>query len=197
MSEKYSVRHSRQKLKVNRPGSTRRGLVSVERSEWAGHLTETKGMECRVVPMTARLRACVQKNRHLIGARLLYTDRGQQVTAKVLQKWLARAQRRAQLRVAGGLHQLRHTFCSHLAMRGAPALSIQKLAGHKNMQTTLRYMHLAPGETDRAIRLLEGAETAVGTAGGDPEGAHRGPQRSRKWRHRGDAHQRGGVSQTS
>lgn len=140
---------------------TRRGLVSIERSEWKGHVTETKGMECRVVPMTARLRACVQKNRHLIGERLLYTDSGEQVTAKVLQKWLARAQRRAQLRATGGIHLLRHSFCSHLAMRGAPALSIQKLAGHKNLQTTLRYMHLSPGETDRAIRLLEGTDNDV------------------------------------
>ena len=69
---------------------------------------------------------------------------------------MAKAQRRAKLRATGGMHLLRHTFCSHLAMRGAPALSIQKLAGHKNLQTTLRYMHLSPGETDRAIRLLEG-----------------------------------------
>ena len=41
----------------------------------------------------------------------------------------------------------------------APVLSIQKLAGHKNLQTTLRYMHLSPGETERAIRLLEGKES--------------------------------------
>jgi integrase len=53
------------------------------------------------------------------------------------------------------MHILRHTFCSHLAMRGAPALSIQRLAGHEDLQTTLGYMHLAKGETERAIRLLD------------------------------------------
>jgi integrase len=137
----------------------RRGLLSVERSEWNGHVTATKGMECRSVPMTKRLRAALSANRHLVGDRVLYTDAGESVTAKVLANWMAKAQRRADLRATGGLHLLRHTFCSHLAMRGAPALSIQKLAGHKNMQTTLRYMHLAPGETDRAIKLLEGGNT--------------------------------------
>jgi hypothetical protein len=40
-------------------------------------------------------------------------------------------------------------------MRGAPALSIQKLAGHEDLSTTLGYMHLAKGETERAIRLLD------------------------------------------
>lgn len=56
---------------------------------------------------------------------------------------------------SGALHILRHTFCSHLAAKGAPALSIQKLAGHKSLSTTLGYMHLANGGTERAIRLLE------------------------------------------
>ena len=38
--------------------------------------------------------------------------------------------RRAQL-VDSGVHRLRHTFCSHLAMRGAPARAIQEFAGHR------------------------------------------------------------------
>lgn len=40
-------------------------------------------------------------------------------------------------------------------MRGASAITIQQLAGHENMQTTLGYMHLAKGETERAIQLLD------------------------------------------
>lgn len=58
---------------------------------------------------------------------------------------MGKAQKRAGLKASGALHILRHTFCSHLAMKGAPALSIQRLAGHKNLQTTLGYMHLASG----------------------------------------------------
>ena len=50
---------------------------------------------------------------------------------------------------------LRHTFCSHLAMRGAPARAIQELAGHADLGTTQRYMHLSPAAVDSAIRLLE------------------------------------------
>ncbi len=146
----------------------RRGLLTIERSAWKGKVTETKGMKSRVVPMTTRLREALTAHRHLRGARVLYTDDGQPVTAKVLQKWMARAQQLAKLRGTGGLHILRHTFCSHLAMRGAPALSIQRLAGHEDLGTTLGYMHLAQGETERAIRLLEqpapiyGNLTAIG-----------------------------------
>lgn len=49
----------------------------------------------------------------------------------------------------------RHTFCSHLAMRGAPATAIQELAGHADLITTQRYMHLSPAAIDAAIRLLD------------------------------------------
>ncbi len=139
----------------------RRGLVTVERSEWKGMVTATKGMKYRVVPMTRRLHRALTAHRHLRGPRVLYTDAGETVTAKVLQKWIARAQHRAGLRATGALHIMRHTFCSHLAMRGATAISIQQLAGHENMQTTLGYMHLAKGETERAIRLLDDRPAAL------------------------------------
>ena len=54
-----------------------------------------------------------------------------------------------------GIHILRHTLCSHLAMRGAPARAVQELAGHQDLGTTQRYMHLSPAAIDAAIRLLE------------------------------------------
>jgi integrase len=53
-----------------------------------------------------------------------------------------------------GLHILRHTFCSHVAMRGAPAKAIQELAGHAELTTTMRYMHLSPGARQDPINLL-------------------------------------------
>ena len=43
-------------------------------------------------------------------------------------------------------------------MRGAPAKAIQELAGHNNLTTTYRYMHLSPAAREGAIRLLNRRE---------------------------------------
>jgi len=56
--------------------------------------------------------------------------------------------------VKPGVHVLRHSLCSHLAMKGAPARAIQELAGHEDLATTQRYMHLSPAAIEGAIRLL-------------------------------------------
>ena len=61
-----------------------------------------------------------------------------------------------------GVHVLRHTFCSHLAMRGAPMRAVQELAGHRDLSTTQRYMHLSPSALTDAIRLLERPASASG-----------------------------------
>jgi integrase len=62
------------------------------------------------------------------------------------------------------IHILRHTFCSHLAMRGAPARAIQELAGHQDLETTQRYMHLSPAALDAAIRMRDEPPPALGSA---------------------------------
>ncbi len=126
----------------------------VRRSEWKGHVTTPKGGRPRLVPLTTRLAAALGAERHLKGSRVLLQDDGSPLSQKVVQGLVWRAARLANL-ANGGVHVLRHTFCSHLAMRGAPARAIQELAGHKDLSTTQQYMHLSPGAVEEAIRLLE------------------------------------------
>ncbi len=76
------------------------------------------------------------------------------VDATTRPRLVARAGRRAGLRNIG-VHVLRHTFCSQVAMRGAGARPIQELAGHRDLSTTQRYMHVSPAAIESAIRLLD------------------------------------------
>jgi hypothetical protein len=47
-------------------------------------------------------------------------------------------------------------------MRGAPARAIHELAGHMDLTTTQRYMHLTPAAIQGAIRLLDEAIRGFG-----------------------------------
>ena len=128
--------------------------ICVQRSDWNGQVTTPKGGRLRYVPLTVRLAAALREHRHLRGPHVLCQDDGQPLTRQMVQDRVKRASRRAKLS-QDGVHILRHTFCSHLAMRGAPARAIQELAGHRELGMTQRYMHLSPAALDSAIRLLD------------------------------------------
>ena len=143
-----------------------RRSVHVQRSEWKGQVTAPKGGRSRRVPMTERLAAALQAHRQLRGPKVLYTNDGTTPTNKMIRMWMEAAQRRAGLKVTGGIHILRHTFCSHLAMQGAPAKAIQELAGHTTLTMTARYMHLSPAAKDAAIKLLDRRPAVDGVEAG-------------------------------
>lgn len=52
------------------------------------------------------------------------------------------------------LHVLRHTFCTRLAAAGVDVRTIQALAGHSSITTTMRYTHLVESKAHEAIRTL-------------------------------------------
>ena len=53
-------------------------------------------------------------------------------------------------------HDLRHTFASHYLMRGLTLRGLQKILGHKDLKTTIRYAHLSKQFVQEEINLLDG-----------------------------------------
>jgi integrase len=51
-------------------------------------------------------------------------------------------------------HDMRHDFASKLVMNGVPLNTVRELCGHTDMNTTLRYAHLAPEHKAEAIAVL-------------------------------------------
>jgi len=63
-------------------------------------------------------------------------------------------------------HCLRHTFASRLVMKGVDLRTVQELMGHKTIQMTVRYAHLAPQHRLAAVQRLCDTE-AVQSAASD------------------------------
>lgn len=134
----------------------RRRRITVERGEYHRIFTLPKHDKIRTIPMTSALREALETHEHGHGPLVLFRKRkGEHLLTPATQRyWLRKA-----LKLAGlpdrGLHTLRHSFCSHLAMRGAPVRAIMELAGHAHLSTTQRYMHLSPAVLGTAIEVLD------------------------------------------
>ena len=64
-----------------------------------------------------------------------------------------------------GLHGLRHTFASYMAMQGAQAAEIMAALGHKDMTTSQRYVHWAKDQRQALAERAASTITGVLTGG--------------------------------
>jgi site-specific recombinase XerC len=121
----------------------------------SGRLPTVRRADASLGPVAIRFStvARIREHRHLRGPWVLCESDGKPLTRQLVQAKVKRASRHANVR--DDVHILRHTFCSHLAMRGAPARALQELAGHSELTMTQRYMHLSPAALDAPIQLLD------------------------------------------
>ena len=48
-------------------------------------------------------------------------------------------------------HSLRHSFATHLVENGTDIQTVQKLMGHKDVETTMKYVHVSQ-ELGRSVK---------------------------------------------
>ena len=106
--------------------------------------------------MSDEVLRALKAHRHLRGELVFCDADGRMLTKGECRHPLWRACKRAGLRQLGW-HALRHTFASHLVMRGAPIKAVQELLGHSTIEMTMRYAHLSPDVRKDAVRLLDRA----------------------------------------
>ena len=112
-------------------------------------LTDTKGDKPRGVPLTKAAQNSVQNASGTCGP-------FDWATKSHIRKWWSKIRLHMEWDDKQAVpHALRHTFVSRLVQRGVPILLVKELAGHKTIDVTLRYAHLAPHNLQSAIEALE------------------------------------------
>lgn len=140
------------------------GVLTVKQSEVNGILGTPKDHEQREVPLSDDALEALKAHRHLRSERVFCHDDGRKLTEPECRAPLRRACRRAGLRQIAW-YDLRHTFASHLVMRGVPLKVVQELMGHAAIEMTLRYAHLSPESKREAVKVLGPVRAATGGSG--------------------------------
>ncbi|HXX30923.1 MAG TPA: site-specific integrase [Myxococcaceae bacterium] len=130
------------------------GGLLVRRSVWQGVESTPKGGRPREIPLSDQALEALGSHPHrgrYVFARLDGERRDRHGCTRALYTIAERAGQE----IPFGRHVLRHTFASHLVMRGVPLKAVQELMGHATMEMTLRYAHLALDVRRDAVRLLD------------------------------------------
>lgn len=112
----------------------------------------TKGYKVRYIPLIKELyEMLISKEKT---SNFVFARNNRHMIQSTCINELQTACKKAQIRKIGW-HVLRHSFASHLAMRGITMVALQQLLGHSSMATTMIYAHLSPSSLANSIRLLE------------------------------------------
>lgn len=76
-------------------------------------------------------------------------DRQEAYSKRSLQLVLEKAKQAAGIKRKGSIHALRHSYATHLMDKGVDITYIQKLLGHNDIKTTLRYLHVTIRDLDK------------------------------------------------
>jgi integrase len=131
---------------------TRSVAVRHSRDDHQRILVSPKNGKTRHIPLDTDVYTMLFRRKKDTGYVFFASD-GQPFTNDKLHDAMGRLCRKAKFRRIGW-HTLRHTFASHLAMRGVPLPAIKELMGHAAITTTMRYAHVAPSTLRAAIEML-------------------------------------------
>lgn len=137
--------------------------ITVRRAVARGVIGTPKGGRSRVIDLSDQAVALLRSVKHLRrGEDLVFHGEAGRLLTREEVKWpLWGACDRAEID-RFGWHVLRHTFASHLAIRGESLKAIQELLGHASIKETMRYAHLCPSVKRSAVKSLDGKQAANG-----------------------------------
>ncbi len=113
----------------------------------------TKNYKTRTIPLNRALEDFLRKHPRRLDSPYVFQGPSGEPYTKT-NYFFKRAIKRAAIPHAR-FHDLRHTFASHLVMKGIDLRTVQELLGHGDMRMTLKYAHRAPDHVRKAVEVLD------------------------------------------
>ena len=77
------------------------------------------------------------------------------ITSRALQNAMSKASKKSGIPKKATIHTLRHSFATHLLQDGYDIRTVQELLGHKDVTTTMIYLHILRSLEGKVISPLE------------------------------------------
>lgn len=124
-------------------------FADVDRDRKTLRVEQGKGRKDRYLPLSPRWLAQLDVHAASLSPRSIWifpSRKGSRpIDITVAQKIYTMAKLRAGIAKHGGIHALRHAFATHLIESGTDVMTVQRLLGHRDVTTTMRYFHLSQG----------------------------------------------------
>ncbi|MEO5927525.1 MAG: tyrosine-type recombinase/integrase [Patescibacteria group bacterium] len=130
------------------------GRLVVRRTVWRGREGTPKGGRARELPLSREARGALELLPSRERGSYVFGRGAPRLTSGEVKWPLWTACTKAGI-ARCGWHVLRHTFASHLVMKGVVLKAVQELLGHATMEMTMRYAHLSPDVRSDAVERLD------------------------------------------
>jgi integrase/recombinase XerD len=133
-------------------------VADIDSQRMVLHIRCSKGRKDRLVPLSSVLLQHLRDYWRQHRPRLwLFPGQTPQTPLSVsaVQRFCKRAMRAAGITKKASMHTLRHSYATHLLENGTDLASLQKLLGHNQLSTTVRYTHIEQSHLQRTRSPLD------------------------------------------
>ena len=121
-------------------------------------IRKAKGKKDRVVSLSPAMIVMMREYKTKYNPQKYFFEgqyKGTAYSTRSLESIIKAAKNKAGISKTGSMHMLRHSFATHLLDKGTDVVFIQKLLGHNDIRTTLRYLHVTNKDMLNILSPLE------------------------------------------
>ena len=133
-------------------------VAEIDSNRMVVNIKAAKGKKDRIVPLSPTTLKYLRMYYKEYKPALYFFEGqypGEPYSTRSIQLILAAAKKKAKVNKPGSIHALRHSYATHLLDKGVDITYIQKILGHNDLKTTLRYLHVTIRDLSRIESPIE------------------------------------------